>query len=311
MALGIVITATLLSGCSSSDGKASNTNINTNSKANTDSNTNKNTVAADSKKEKKLNAYEKTALEYVNVFMNGTDPEAKKAFITDNIHTEVQPIFQLLAAKEVPESSKLQDPKVLESQDYKDKEGKKNKIVLIEGTKSSLPNSEIIVLFVDEKIVWVTSATDKQTFDVVRKEFKHPIPENSSVENSATDPKATLQEIQNFIVSDIWNTGFVDISWYLADGTSSTGESLDIDFTMEQLGKAIDKKSEYDKYIQSLSDEYSSVKNTWGKLSAEVDLLYKHLQSNPPKANDSSNKLDNGKLKQYMQAFEKDVSALN
>ncbi|MFF2908537.1 hypothetical protein [Paenibacillus sp. NPDC057934] len=175
----------MLSGCSSSDGNApdTSTSTNTSSKANTNSNTNKKTVAADSKKEKKLNAYEKTALEYVNVFMNGTDPEAKKAFITDNIHTEAQPIFQLLAAKEVPESAKLQDPKVLDSQDYKDKEGKKNKIVLIEGTTSSLPHSEIIVLFVDKKIVWVTSAKDKQTFDVVRKEFKHPVPENSSVEN--------------------------------------------------------------------------------------------------------------------------------
>ncbi|WP_334075053.1 MULTISPECIES: hypothetical protein [Paenibacillus] len=44
--------------------------------------------------------------------------------------------------------------------------------------------------------------------------------------------ESKLSEIQNFVTSDIWNEGFVNLSWYASSGAGSTGETLDIDFVM-------------------------------------------------------------------------------
>jgi uncharacterized coiled-coil protein SlyX len=108
--------------------------------------------------------------------------------------------------------------------------------------------------------------------------------------------ESKLSEISNFITSDFWNEGLVDISWYIASGTNSTGEKLDIDFTIDRLGKTMAKKAEYDAYIQGLDAKYDDTKQVWSKLSNEIDSLYKKIKENPPTAID---------------AFSKDVEALN
>lgn len=101
--------------------------------------------------------------------------------------------------------------------------------------------------------------------------------ENSFGDNDTQEGK--LSEINNFIISDIWNRGFNDISWYVKYGTGSTGESLDIDFTLEQLADAINKKTEYDTYINDLTDEkFAKLKQIWSRLSAEIDKLYNQIQ---------------------------------
>ncbi|MDT3427789.1 hypothetical protein J2Z22_003365 [Paenibacillus forsythiae] len=291
---GLIIATSLVSGCSA---KGNNQESSP-------------TAAIETEKPRKLSDSEKIALEYVTVFLNGTDLEAKKKFVADNIYPDVQPIFQLAASQESTESSKLHNPKVLESKDYTDKEGGKNKIVLIEGEKSSVPKSELIILIKNNKIGWATGPSNKETFDVIRKEFAHPIPSSSPAESAVADTKEKLKEIRNFTISDIWNSGFVDINWFIGSGTNSTGESMDIDFAMEQLGKTMDKKKEYDQYVEGLPSEYDSLKSIWTKLSGEADRMYQQLQTTPPKANDKNGNLDAGKLNQYLEAFDKAVSEL-
>lgn len=125
-------------------------------------------------------------------------------------------------------------------------------------------------------------------------------------------PESKLNEINNYVISDIWNKGFCDISHYLEDGKSSIGETMDIDFTLEQLADAIAKKAEYDAYINSLEDEkYTRVKQIWSKLSSEIDKLYNQIQEKKPTANDSSYVFDTGLFQQYMDAFTDEVWELN
>jgi hypothetical protein len=125
-------------------------------------------------------------------------------------------------------------------------------------------------------------------------------------------PESKLQEIRNFVISDIWNKGFCDISHYLGDGKSSTGESLDIDFTLEQLADAMGTKAEYDTFIDSLEGEkYAKIKQIWSKLSAEIDRLYNQVLEKKPETNDSGYDFDTGRFNQYMDAFIDEVRELD
>ncbi|WP_010498432.1 hypothetical protein [Paenibacillus elgii] len=133
---------------------------------------------------------------------------------------------------------------------------------------------------------------------------------DASTKKEEPTVESKLAEISNFITGTIWNEGFVDISWYKSDGTSSTGKELDIDFTIDRLGKEMDKKAEYDAYIKGLDAKYDNVKQVWTKLSGETDNLYKQLKENKPQAKDKSYKFNTGLFEQYSKAFKDDVQAL-
>ncbi|MBP1993731.1 hypothetical protein [Paenibacillus eucommiae] len=132
----------------------------------------------------------------------------------------------------------------------------------------------------------------------------------STPSNEEPTVEGTLREINKFLTSDIWNEGFVNISWYVKQGTGSTGETLDIDFTIERLGKTMVKKKEYDDYINGLNEEYDGIKQVWTKLSGEIDRLYAQIQANPPVAKDDNYDFDTGLYQQYKDAFSDDVKAL-
>ena len=113
-----------------------------------------------------------------------------------------------------------------------------------------------------------------------------------------------LQEINSWLIGDVWNNGFCDISHYVSSGTGSTGETIDIDFTIERLDASIQKKSDYDNFIDGLEEEqYAQIKSIWERLSPEIDLLYNQAKEIIPVVNDASNSFDTGKLVQYRDAF--------
>jgi len=122
-------------------------------------------------------------------------------------------------------------------------------------------------------------------------------------------PESKLQEIDSY-VTGLWNDGFVNVSWYTSQGTNSTGETMDIEFTLERLKEEVEKKPEYDSYIQGLGTEYDGIKSVWNKLSEQIDILNDHLQNNPPKAETEYDGFDTGFFEQYHEAFGKDVDAL-
>ena len=96
----------------------------------------------------------------------------------------------------------------------------------------------------------------------------------------AGDTKTMLNEISNWLISDIWNNGFCDFYHYEETGTGSLGQILDTDFSLSLFKEAYKKKAGYEAYINGLPDgEYSTLKMAWGKLSAEADRLYEHYKN--------------------------------
>lgn len=161
---------------------------------------------------------------------------------------------------------------------------------------------------------WYVSALSDDLLDVITSGFLSAAADISSfstdVEEEVADPNATpvptptpdpkrvLSEINNFIISDIWNDGISTVQWFLSTGKGPTGASVDIDFTKSQLTTAMTKKAEYDVYIAGLDSGFNNIKEVWGKLSPEIDSLYQQIQS-------GALTLDTGIFVQYMDAFSK------
>lgn len=117
--------------------------------------------------------------------------------------------------------------------------------------------------------------------------------------------------MKGWLISDIWNDGFCDISHFIGSGTDSTGRTMDIDFTLKKLGKAMEKKAGYDAYINSLTGaQYDDLKDIWSSLSPEIDRLYAQLQAQKPAAGDNSYDFDLGLYDQYSEAFEDEIDNL-
>ncbi len=147
--------------------------------------------------------------------------------------------------------------------------------------------------------------SDTQETDLIKSGIAKNIIENS--EKPQTEKKK-LKKIKNFLTSDIWNAGFCDISHYIYDGKDSTGKTMDLDFTIKQLDKAMETKKEYDEYIKGLDDsKFLDIKSDWEKLSEQIDILYGKLKDKKPLAGDYTYDFDTGLYSQYSEAFGKDV----
>jgi hypothetical protein len=161
---------------------------------------------------------------------------------------------------------------------------------------------------------WYISALSDDMLDVITSGFLSAVADISNLsdlgEEEAADPNATpvatptpdpkrvLSEINNYVISDIWNDGFIVVDSFLKTGTGPTGASVDLEFTKSQLTLAMTKKAEYDAYIAGLDSSYNNIKDVWGKLSPEIDSLYQQIQS-------GALTLDTGIFVQYRDAFSK------
>lgn len=127
---------------------------------------------------------------------------------------------------------------------------------------------------------------------------------NSDENSTKKTPNEMMSDIKDYVISDLWNDGFIDIKYYLETGKGSYGQDLDIELTKSELSKAMKKKPEYDKYINGLGDEYADIKNIWSKLSSEADNLYAQIESNATAINTDI-------FNQYMDVFSNNVEKLN
>lgn len=139
---------------------------------------------------------------------------------------------------------------------------------------------------------------DKETEEVLyNSEESNNTTENVEEEKSVED---MIQEINNWYVSEVWNN-FVDFDSYRKTGKDCTGSEIDIDFAYEKFKKSYEKKNEYDSYINELSDEYIEFKETWNKMSEQIDIVYKDLEDNGIENGGESLSLDY--LRQYSDYF--------
>lgn len=139
---------------------------------------------------------------------------------------------------------------------------------------------------------------DKETEEILySSEENNNTAENVQEEKSVED---MIHEINNWYVSDVWNN-FVDFDSYRKTGKDCTGSEIDIDFAYEKFKKSYEKKNEYDSYINGLSDEYIEFKETWNKMSEQIDIVYKDLEDNGIENGGESLSLDY--LRQYSDYF--------
>lgn len=103
--------------------------------------------------------------------------------------------------------------------------------------------------------------------------------EDGSEVNPEDDPEYMLGEIANYIIGDVWNDGFNEISTYLEEGKGSMGQELDYEFTLSQFDRTMEKKAGYDAFISGLDNSYGDIKEVWNKLSPEIDKLYQQIKS--------------------------------
>lgn len=123
-------------------------------------------------KVQKLTPGEQLAIDYVNVYLNGTDVEAKKKFVDEKVHPETKQLYELAVSMVTEENKRFLNPKVVETKDYENA-GAKGTLTLIEGDG----DKEFIALIMDNKFSWGFISTEtteqfKQAFDEMRALFK-------------------------------------------------------------------------------------------------------------------------------------------
>ena len=127
---------------------------------------------------------------------------------------------------------------------------------------------------------------------------------NESYSEDNKDTSDMLYEVDSFIIKDIWNNGFCDISYYISSGTNSIGQTMDIELKMKELKASMSKLKEYNDYITGLEDNiYSELMYVWDKLYIETNSLYDSIKDKMPTANDADANFDVGLLYQYVEAF--------
>lgn len=175
-----------------------------------------------------------------------------------------------------------------------------NGYIELAGSKSSVIVNNNLVLYYEDEAASADIITAFKNFS------EQAVTEQS---NKSTDNVSdiSLNEIDSWLIGDIWNDGFCDISYYIKDGTSSTGSSLDIEFSISQLQKKMELKSDYDNFISNC--EYQSIKDIWSKLSPEIDRLYNIITTNTITANCNID-FDTDLFVQYRDAFSDEVYSL-
>ncbi|OAB42381.1 hypothetical protein [Paenibacillus glacialis] len=189
VASSIFIAALLITGCSSNNADESVTKVNdTKAEDTTNVNTLTTVPAANPAKEvketkkpvnekekKKLTTEEALALKYVTVYLNGTDIEKKKLFVQEDVHPDMQALFQMAQSNITDEKKRFVNPEVVESIPFENK-GKKGSYVLIQSTDGTGKTKEIIILTADGKIAFgynnSNNANEQKNFDTIRAAFK-------------------------------------------------------------------------------------------------------------------------------------------
>lgn len=300
-ALGLIIACAVLSGCASNANTAepSGSPAGTEATAETTATPTPAPTEVPAAEPQEPSASEALALDYILTYVNNSDLEAKKKFVTEHLHPDVQALFAEDQMTETEPELKIRNPQVMESVDYTDEDGVQMEAVLIQGETRYRYYHEAIVLIADNKVTWATETPRGAEFNNIRSQFQTPVPPET------TPPLTVLDDLVNFIIVDVWNYGFAEFHYYALDGTNTVGEKLDIPATMDRLAETMTQKQEYDSYIGDLDAAYDDVKALWAPLSEEIDRLYAQLLENPPKPKDPDTDFDTEPFRTHRDHFQK------
>ena len=147
------------------------------------------------------------------------------------------------------------------------------------------------------------SACGKQTDPSTKSVTQVESTSNTEVKEDGSE-EIELIDVRNWVVGDIWNDGFCDFSAYEGDGKDSANQTIDIDFAFSRFQEAYKQKPIYDEYMNSLPESYSTLKETWGKLSAEMETLYNYYKDGVTQSGEPA---DTALFYKYMNAFLEDL----
>ena len=133
---------------------------------------------------------------------------------------------------------------------------------------------------------------------------------NNDIE--ANKPSNKLKIIKNEFVTELWNEVFCDISWYINSGINSTGGELDIEYVIRKADNLMQKRDEYNNYIENLTDnEFTEIKYIWSKLINEIDTLYAKIKKETQSANNPTYEFSIDNLDTYSSDFGKEIKKIS
>lgn len=127
--------------------------------------------------------------------------------------------------------------------------------------------------------------------------------ETVSISESVPEEEITLRDVQNWATTDIWNKGFCDIGYYVRTGKDATGKDIDIDFSINNLKTAMEKKNGYNEFIHNNYADYEQLLLSWDKMIEQTDILFEKVTTETPRPNDESYEFSNDLFRQYYMSF--------
>ncbi len=98
--------------------------------------------------------------------------------------------------------------------------------------------------------------------------------------------KSKISEANEW-VTNMWNKCVDPVYWYTVDGTGVEGAAIDIDNVLADCDKYYDEYKTKKSEITNLGDEYSDFKETYSKISEQIEIIYPKIKANKPVAEEN------------------------
>jgi hypothetical protein len=159
-----------------------------------------------------LDADEKIAIEYFNVYINGTDKEVSSQFVKDHFTAEIQPLYLMALMGKEAEKSKYLNPRIIETVTVENN-GAQLKAVLAHRDGPDGKIDETIFAFMSGKISLAlvansTNADMKQVYDTLRTKFKTEAPDKSVAKTEDVKKPEEKKDIWTYYNDAKWSDDF-------------------------------------------------------------------------------------------------------
>ena len=132
-------------------------------------------------------------------------------------------------------------------------------------------------------LLFVTACGDSSVDTSSNKEKtekKEDSPKNMSKKKIASK----LFDINNDL-TDLWNEVICEVSHYSYDGTSATGEELDIEFVVKTSKKYYEKVKKNKEFVDELGEDYEDIVEAYDKAFEHATNIYNMIQEETPAPN--------------------------
>ena len=98
--------------------------------------------------------------------------------------------------------------------------------------------------------------------------------------------KSKINEANEW-VTNMWNKCVDPVYWYTVDGTGVNGADINIDTTLADCDTYYEEYKTKKNDIAALDNSYSDFKETYNKISEQIDIIYPQIKANKPIAKEN------------------------